>query len=362
MVVGALLHGSLQRNLIKRDELSKLGRYVFDATDRLNSPPPYEHEAVLAMAVEALGGPEDKLRPYLKQASLVSAGKEVAEILRALRDRSVLLDLANSVNEQLESCTLNKGELHRILDGQTDAKAVAPLSSLVGERLPDPPTGVPLRSLPLLTHATGGLFGMWAIAGEPAVGKSTLAIQVALHVAQTMPVVYYDFENGVQVMLHRIGAALGSVDKLKAATKNLYMRDSIRWIEQDLAQFPAPALIVVDSIQKVPTSINERRASLDKWIHRLEALKKRGYHVLILSEKDRGSYGEASMRGFKESGEIEYSADLGVQLLDGDGTVELHIVKNRHRPNKGHLCDLTRERSFWFKEQTLIGEDRDAGM
>jgi hypothetical protein len=95
-----------------------------------------------------------------------------------------------------------------------------------------------------------------------------------------------------------------------------------------------------------------RRASLDKWIHRLEGLKKRGYHVILVSEVSRMQYGnEAYIGAFKETGEIEYSADLGIQLIPEAGElIGVNIVKNRHRPFKGFLGHIARHNSWMFHE------------
>lgn len=357
-----MLHGAVPFEIVKKEELSRTGQYVHESLDRLrkSAKPPYDHNAVLSMAVEVLGAETDDVRPYLKRLAVASAGKEVGEIIRALRDRQVLIDIVNSASEQLERCTLDKNSLLQCFDVQR-VDSIVPLSQLVGDVIPDPPTGVALKSLPCLTRATGGVFGMWAIAGEPAVGKSALALQIALHVSQVKPVLYYDFENGLSSMLHRLGSAVGGAEKLKKATERFYLRESIKFLDTDLAQFDPPALIVVDSVQKLPTSVEFRRTSLDKWVHKLEMLKKRGYDVLLLSEKGREQYGNASISGFKETGEIEYSADTGIQLLQGDDKdhVELHIVKNRHRKTTGHVSTIVRKSAGWFNEEEAEERDND---
>lgn len=174
---------------------------------------------------------------------------------------------------------------------------------------------------------------------------------------------YYDFEQGQEAMLSHLGLAFRRDVKLvKKATKQIYLRDSLRTLQDDLRSCPPPALVVVDSIQKAPTSIEFRRLGLDQWIHRFEAIKRRGYTVLGVSEVQRGLYGEFRKRGvpqgrlsgFKESGEIEYAADIGIQLFQseqGEHDVEVHVVKNRHRPNRGHLVTLERVNGWWFKER-----------
>lgn len=355
LVLGSLLSGKLPTELAKKDEFGKTGQYIYEAIDRMRrvGEPPYDVQAVTEMAVVALGGDADDIRPAVKKASLIAGSKEVGEVVKTIRDRQVIVDLLDTATKQLQECTLDRSALLAHLEEAERADALVPMSTLVGTSLPEPPTGVRLKSFPRLSDVTGGLFGMWAVAGEPAVGKSTLALQMALHYAQERDVLYYDFENGAAVQLHRLGVALGSVEKLKEKTQRLYLRETIKWMETDLAQIRPPALVVIDSVQKLPSSVEFRRNSIDKWILKLEALKKRGYDVLVLSEKNRASYGSATLSAFKESSEIEYTADTGIQLLEGSGVIELHVVKNRHHPEKGHVADLTRTKGFWFAENDV---------
>lgn len=356
LVVGGLLSGTVPPQAVTPESLSHLGRYVLDSLDKLG-PPPYSLQSVLSTCVDVFGADADKLRPYLKQASLQD-GKAAVNILRALRDRTVLLDLANIIAEQLADCELRKAEITRTLDAHRDGSTLAPLSDSVTDTPPELPTGVPLRSLPRLTQATGGMYGMWAISGDPGIGKTTLAVQIVLHTAQKMPVVYYDLENGEAKLLYRIGAALGDTAKVRQATRQVYLRTQINKIDDDMASIPPPALIVVDSIQKVPVYGSEIRAGVSKWVKRLEAFKLAGYSVLLLSEKDRSSYGQATLTGYKETGSIEYSMEVGIQLVRSGDDIEVHIVKNRDRQDKDYVCTLYQEpdRPFWFSERTEGGQ------
>ncbi len=177
-----------------------------------------------------------------------------------------------------------------------------------------------------------------------------------------MKVLYYDFEQGEHAMLSHIAEVFDrKITKVKGATENFFLRDSTRTIGDDMRAVPPPALLVLDSLQKIPTSVEFRRGGIDKWIHRLEAWKRQGYTVLAVSEILRSTYRESQrdapqgrMGAFKESGEIEYAADFGAQMFsvpDMEGTVEFHIVKNRHRLAKGHLFDLERtDQAWWFRE------------
>jgi hypothetical protein len=219
-----------------------------------------------------------------------------------------------------------------------------------------PPEGLPIPCLTQVTEATGGLFGVWLIGGEPAAGKSTLALQISLSVGRRRPVLYYDFEQGSSVIKWHVHKALGGdKHKIEEATRQLYIRHSMASLESDLDMLDCPCLVVVDSVQKVASSVTYRRESLEQWVHKLEALKKYGHHIILVSEKNRGTYGNASLQGYKETGELEYAADTAFDMLkpdeeDGSRT-DLHITKNRHYPKRGFITTLKRQNSWWFVEE-----------
>jgi len=186
----------------------------------------------------------------------------------------------------------------------------------------------------------------------PKVGKSTLAWQMALDAARTMPVIYYDFENGLPTLLARTAVVFGhDLERIRSVTARVYHRSSLRTLSTDLARIAPPALIVVDSVQKIPTYGDDRRVGLDRWVHRLEELKKRGYHVLMVSEINRASYdAEPTMGGYKETGEIEYTADCGLHLTLGGNYLYVYTVAHRHRPTRGLVSTLRRKNTWFFEE------------
>jgi KaiC/GvpD/RAD55 family RecA-like ATPase len=259
----------------------------------------------------------------------------------------------------LQKGVLDAGLLTTRLSGPTGAaRDVVAISQRLASGFPDPPAGIGIDSLRLITRATGGLYGLWAIAGEPGVGKTALSWQIALDVGQKLPVIYYDHENGFEVLMDRTKKLTGgNLDRAKELTRMVYHRDSIRSLDSDLGVIAPPAVLVVDPVQKLPGSLEFKRASIDRWVHKLEHLKKRGYHVIMISEVPRSQYGQDAYIGaFKESGEVEYSADTAIQLLPGreGGSVEVHIVKNRHRPMKGFAALLSRVNDWRFRE---LGQD-----
>ena len=355
----AIIKGLISTDVVVPEEFSKPGRFALASCEAL-SPETRSFHSVLLHAVEVLGAPSDPMADYMGRIAATTAGVAAGDILSKVRDKQILIALINEAGAQLSKGVIDLALLGGVL--QRDAGSsytVTSVAETVKDGLPPTPTGQRLRSLPILSAKTGGLFGMWAIAGEPGVGKSALAWQIALDVAPAFPTLYYDFENGFAVMMdHTRQIFQDDLARIRSATSRVYYRDSIRTLDADLVSVPAPALIVIDSVQKLPTNLMYHKSGLDKWVHRLEYLKKRGYHVLLVSEVPRSQYNsDAYIGAFKETGEIEYAADLGLQLLPvppSGEIVEACIVKNRHRPYKGFAVNLKRdERRVWvFKELT----------
>jgi len=143
----------------------------------------------------------------------------------------------------------------------------------------------------------------------------------------------------------------GNRAKIDRYTENLYVRHTLGTLERDLGMLKVPTLVVVDSIQKVSHSISHKRETIDSVVHKLEALKKYGHHVIFISEKGRASYGNPSMSGSKETGEIEYAGDAVYDVMKvSEDTSELWVVKNRHYKFTGMLTTLVRENSWRFRE------------
>lgn len=355
-LLNAIARGVIPADLVQPDELGKEGQTVLSALSKLRetTPPPYGERVVVSVATDVLGAERDKIRPYIVRVFQQDSGREAADILRAVRAKQVLTDVMNEAGQQLARGSLDIGSITDRLRVEQQV-SFAPAITLVGEELPERPVGIQLPKLPRINEATGGLLGMWVLGGETGVGKSTFALQLSAMIGETMPVLYYDAENGDDILLANLGEGLGSIERLREATKQMYFRPTIRTLGTDLDAIKPPALVVVDSIQKFgfSTASKSRRDSIDSLLGRLEALKKRGYSVIVLSEVNRGNYGEVRNSGYAETRELEYSADMAAQLVgDGteDGDVDFHITKNRHRKTKGLITSMERVNTWWFRE------------
>ena len=358
VVLSALLSGGLAPEGLRGGELSKAGRVVLEAVKRIGADggrPPYDSSAIALLAVNVLGGEREEVAAVLADVGRSTGGSGAATVLNQVAERRLLADVLNSVSEQLTVGKLDLVGLRGLLDShQTSGGDLVPVADMLAGGFPDPPSFLPLRSLPMLTQRVGGLYGLWAIAGEPKIGKSTISWQLAIEAGQTMPVLYYDFENGFPVLMSRIRTVYDdNLEKVRRATKQIFYRPTINTLDTDLSRTPPPAFIVVDSVQKLPVSDRYQREGLDRWVHRLETVKKQGYTMLMVSEVPKSYYGaiNPSLGANKASGEIEFSADTGFHLLKHPDGVELHVVANRHGPYVGRVSVLRRTHGGWWMEE-----------
>lgn len=358
LVVAALVRGLVGLDVVPKDALSKEGKEIVAGVDyllKLGHKTPISRGTALSAAVDVGGGDRAALAEYMSAVMKEGGGKEVGAILEAIAEQNTLTEIVNEANRQLAERTFSPTSFAPLLAVKPKDRLVPAGELLVDGQLPPIPSGVPV-SLPTLQEVSGGVFGVWVIGGKAKAGKSTLAVQLAVEVSQTVPVIYYDMENGEQVLLYRLGKALGSAQAVKEATKQFYLRRSTKTLEQDLAHVPAPAVIVIDSLQKLPTKMDQRRTGLDHWLGRFEALKAAGYTIMIVSEVN-------GFGGYKETSEIGYTADFAFQVENHGDYASLLVTENRHRQQTGHICDVERVNDWFFKEADDLGADhRNGGL
>ena len=362
-VLCGIVDGNIAIDKVHPDELSKEGKYIYKVLKEFGTRKKVSFKAVYLHATEVLGADPAEFKDYLKEVEK-AAVPEIESVLDVLARKTIINDMVNEASAQIAdggySLLALKGLLSQHL---SDKNTLVPLSEDMHDVTP--PEGLELPELHSFNKFVGGLFGLWVISGMPAAGKSTLALMIScLTSALFRPVLYYDFEQGQSVLRWHVHKALqGDERKIKKATKDLYIRYNIATLERDLEMLNTPCLVVVDSIQKVAKGITYRRESLETWVHKLEGLKQFGHHVLLISEKNRAHYDEASMSGYKETGEIEYAADAAFDLLlpdpDNSSVVDVHVVKNRHHKFHGHLTTLERINSFWFRDRCVKPKEID---
>jgi replicative DNA helicase len=220
------------------------------------------------------------------------------------------------------------------------------------------------------------------IGAEPKIGKSLLGQQIGeRHVAgDKLNYTYYaDMENGIVRFYKRLvgrraqvtGAELAAGLQEEAEAR---MMAAEHWLERgpgrryyymsgrSLSQArlideleilgeevpDASILVILDSLQKLPMELRERRSEVDEWLRALEEIRDRQNVVIIaISELRRPTFGaakkyRAGATSYKESGDIEYTVDLGLAMERRDPktkVVTLSITLNRDG-NDGDVCEL----------------------
>jgi len=318
------------------------------------SPEPFSLQAHRAIAVAILGRctrgePPD---PILLRGDLVDAGDEAAAELVLRLARS----LGTSGNVAYYWQRLLALHLARAADRPDAFAALSIADALAREQaaLEGGPKHVATGWL-RLDRALGGGFAIPSLnilGAAPKSGKSTWAQIVAERHVEAGGFVYYvDLENGRRRFVRRLlcrrarlGATqLGGLLHGHPAPPDSQAQErwegAKRWLQRAgpawLVEFTPPAdlagrvasararagdrslLVVIDSLQKLPMELDDRRAGVDGWVRLLERLRhEHDAAVLLISEIKRDQRGQytAHEAAFKESGGIEYSADLALTL------------------------------------------------
>ena len=240
--------------------------------------------------------------------------------------------------------------------------------------------GVPTGVAQLDSLLDGFTEGLYLLAGPPGMGKTTLALQIAAAATRDVPVVVVTFEHApanltLKLLSTRAGVNLRDVQrgfadlaKLRMAAEDwqpvaerlavvegssqltvAHVRAQVR---RALRQHQTErCLVIVDYLQlwaKVAEdlrgnfSVRERVEMLGGLLRELAL----GLHspVLALASQNRsaGNYGNgkgsAALDSLKESGDLEYAADVVLFLTEAQErlatpparAVELTVAKNRH--------------------------------
>jgi KaiC/GvpD/RAD55 family RecA-like ATPase len=246
--------------------------------------------------------------------------------------------------------------------------------------------------------ALGGLRGINVMGGQPKAGKSCFFMQISTELARKKnPVIYYDFENGRQKIYLRTLCRISRLSEKEIRledegeeiakkfdqaqtefTEMLYyfrvvtdrklspdiMRRQIDFLQHETRQ--EHTLVVVDSLHKLPfKNLSERRTGIDEWLRNMESIRdEQRVTFLVISELSRGQSGRYDEKPdlglFKESGDIEYSADNAMILSpdwdplapfsSGERRSTLWLVASREN-NPGKIADYELEYPYWgFKE------------
>ncbi len=264
----------------------------------------------------------------------------------------------------------------------------------------NPVPGLPTGIVRLDTRIGGLQEGLTLLAGAPGVGKTTLALQTAGHVSRFAPVVYVTFENSPLNLATKAICAHGGVNPLDVARGTADLQklhagaagwretaEHIALIEGGaaltVAQIRATALramnrhkadrclIIVDYLQLMAkasaelrgmATVRERVETLGAMLRELSTRLRSPVLALASQNRAEGKYsenkGSAELGSLKESGDLEYGADLVLFLTPAQGrpavaparAVDVTIAKNRNgdtgrvelifRPDVGTLREV----------------------
>ncbi len=281
--------------------------------------------------------------------------------------------------------------------GSLDALTARAALTLEGDALDQ---GVPMIATgwPRLDAKLGGGFAVPSlnvIGAAPKSAKSTHAQIIATRHVERGGVAYHlDLENGRRRYFRRLlcrMSQLGPAEVSAAFRDRFASREAIeRWsaakerVRTTLAslhvEFAPPddltsrlvdvrkaagdrqLLIVIDSLQKLPGALVDRRATVDGWVRLFERLRlDLDAAILVVSEIKRNGKGEyvAHEAAFKESGGIEYAADLAMTLTrpradeDSDpiSTLRIELARDCDTDPRGDVASYVPVRPYYDLEE-----------
>ena len=263
---------------------------------------------------------------------------------------------------------VEKGKAPRTLDD-------AQLARRAGEALQRLQRGIERlqTGYPELDRALGGGFAVPSIVvlgAKPKCGKSTIIATIADNVVAAGGYAYIlDLENGLDRFVRRLMCRRARIDPEVLSrdsfippepwkiTEKMVLespfgrrffvddqrRIASRSLEKNIAELSerakregVPFLVVLDSLQKLPMeNLSDRRAGIDRWMRWLEGIRD-AYRatVILTSELKRPQQGQeykTNEVSLKESGDIEYTADVVLSL-------DRHVRDDEYAAEDGALA------------------------
>lgn len=376
----------------------------------------------------------DGVGGYARLATLfdrVSDPGNVAKYAEIIKDKSVLRSLRSFGRSLIELSTNESADLADLLEEATrdfnaivqtrhDAPYVhlrdllAPiLRDLAARKASDNPfTGV-LTGFSRFDQMTLGLqkSDLIVLAARPSVGKTAMALNMALHVAQEKGrVAIFSLEMGAKQLAHRLVATAGRIDATRLKRGQVEYNEvatALNRLEKcDIMIFDSPGLtplelrakcrmlarqgtpldmIVVDYLQLMQGPSLKRSDSRTQEISEISrALKgiarELDVPVLALSQLSRAVESRTDKRpqlsDLRESGAIEQDADIVMflwrkeEVPDARGqapanldqfrdTAEVHLVVAKHRNGPTGEIQLRFEKRFTNFAEVVTGGGRD---
>lgn len=348
--------------------------------------------ADLVTLAEELGSRLDELGGIMELGGVVRDTPSAANIrhyaervVEKSRQRELLAaiarisDLAHGAGNVTEKINQAQAEIMRLTDTKSnrDPKSLreilSPAVETIDHRFTQQGCDGLMTGMKDLDAKLSGLKNgdMVIIAGRPAMGKTTLAVQIALHAAQSgKPALVLSQEMSYQQLADRLLSSSGKIylgdittgkltddgwARLSAAVGNLidlplYLDDQGALALADVCakarmikRKHGLSLVVVDYLQLMSGVGNNRNAQIEEISRGLKALAKELHiPIIVLSqlsrECEKRNNKRPMMSDLRDSGAIEQDADLILfvyrdEIYNSDspdkGTVEIIIGKNR---------------------------------
>lgn len=238
-----------------------------------------------------------------------------------------------------------------------------------------------------------GLGGMVNIQGETSSCKSVLGLQIAYHNLQHgVPCLMVDKENGDGRIITRMLCQANRISErqLKQASKEdqieykrkidtlpihlhtepiAKLEDLAERIEDVWNEYQRPFIVLFDSIQAADFIADDPRINLERWVYFLDRLKVEysgKLTIIIISEKNRMSYGMQGTGGGKGSNVVDYKPEtiLDIKWNEVDDTFLVKVSKHRDGLKGAQFSlrkvfsDPNNNRSFCFMlEASELEED-----
>lgn len=226
------------------------------------------------------------------------------------------------------------------------------------------------------------------LGGYPSAGKTALAAQMALHMSQTRRVGFFSLETRETKLTDRMISALSGVQLRKIKTKELNTADwralnegarSLFYRKMEIVEAAGATVqniqakslaerydvIFIDYLQLITSTGNTRYDKVTEISLQLHTLaQKHGIIVIALAQLQRPEKSQAkeekgklippNMSSFKESGQIEQDADVGLIIYpenpaDNASRRKLKIAKNKESMRQIITLDFDGQHQ-WFSE------------
>ena len=195
--------------------------------------------------------------------------------------------------------------------------------------------------------------GLYIIGGRPGVGKTTFLDQLSYELSAQVPVFFISYEqnrlhfaakqiarlanlNGIELTSNHILKGIvpkeivNIMDIYCQSNREIYIYSdspSVDEIQRRVEQFEYDTgkspIIIVDFIQKVPSQRNNIKDAVDETVSKLQHFTTDGRRtsILVSSFNRAAYYSPVTIDSFRESGNIEYAADvmLGFQYIAQSG-------------------------------------------